>query len=358
MRRGQLGDDGADVVFLERSDSLLAARDGLMESSPNLLAAHDAAEQFPEWIPHVTVNYGDKQAGHDPNGVEQEDSGAGGATGRMSHIESDAIESPTDDQSQGFAVVGVQDRSGGQQRENDPRERGRASLMRDGEVRATGTPGPDGLSGALGAARQDGVAGDVLCASNSLRSTRGEGLGGMPGVSGDEQQGVPPEEPGQGRGVQELGGRPGVYAQGAGEVRSQTRSEGAESGGSSTPKVGSKEWNELVDSITEVTFDRLGLWLGGDYTEYPMGGVVSDTITADATAQEPGIPAEEYEADDELEDDEDLITEIPVHGVLAPEGVETGDGRGFREGAISSRPLPYPLRLEVVGTHGATGGGR
>lgn len=177
MRRGQLGDDGADVVFLERSDSLLAARDGLMESSPNLLAAHDAAEQFPEWTPHVTLGY------------------------------------------------------------------------------------PEGVEGGPAVGEYDG---------------------------------------------------------------------------------------------TEVTFDRLGLWLGGDYTEYPMGGVVSDTIIADAAAQEPGIPAEEYEADDELEDDEEPITEIPVHGVLAPEGVETGDGRGFREGAISSRPLPYPLRLEVVGTHGGT----
>ena len=177
MRRGQLGDDGADVVFLERSDSLLAARDGLMESSPNLLAAHDAAEQFSEWTPHVTLGY------------------------------------------------------------------------------------PEGVEGGPAIGEYDG---------------------------------------------------------------------------------------------TEVTFDRLGLWLGGDYTEYPMGGVVSDTITADAAAQEPGIPAEEYEADDELEDDEEPITEIPVHGVLAPEDIETGDGRGFREGAISSRPLPYPLRLEVVGTHGGT----
>ena len=349
--RGTLGSDDADVLFLEPTESLLALRDGLLASEP-IKAAYEAAEQFPEWIPHVTVNYGDKQAGHDPNGVEQEDSGAGGAAGRMSHLESDAIESPTDDHSQGFAVVGVQGRSGGQQRENDPRERGRASLMRDGEVRATGTSGPDGLSGALGAARQDGDAGDVLCASNSLRSTRGEGLGGMPGVSGYEHQGVPPEEPGQDRGVQELGGRPGVYAQGAGEVRSQTRSEGAESGGGSTPKVGSKEWNELVDSITEVTFDRFGLWLGGDYTEYPMGGVVSDTITADASAADEVVVDEVVV--DEVEDDEEMPAEIPVHGVLAPEGVETGDGRGFREGALSTRPLPIPLRLEIVGTHGGT----
>ena len=174
--RGLLGDDDADVVFLEPTDSLLALRDGLLANEP-IPTAYNAVEQYPEWTPHVTLGY--------PSGVEN-----------------------------GPAV-----------------------------------------------AEYDG---------------------------------------------------------------------------------------------TEVTFDRLGLWLGGDYTEYPMGGVVDDPITADAAsdAQEPGIPAEEYIADDELEDDEEPIEEIPVHGVLAPEGVETGDGRGFREGALSSRPLPYPLRLETVGSHG------
>lgn len=178
--RGQLGDDGADVVFLEPTDSLLAARDGMFANEP-IKQAYDAAEQFPNWTPHVTLGY--------PEGVEN------------------------------------------------------------------------------------------------------------------------------------------------------------------GPAVGEYDG-------TEVTFDRLGLWLGGDYTEYPMGGVVSDTITADASSnpvddQSDLTESEEVgPADDDLEEDEELITEIPVHGVLAPEGVETGDGRGFRDGAISSRPLPYPLRLEVMGTHG------
>lgn len=113
----------------------------------------------------------------------------------------------------------------------------------------------------------------------------------------------------------------------------------------------------------EVTFDRVGLWIAGEKYEYPMGGTVS-TVTADAAAVigdvdetenlEPGIPAEDYVADDEPEDGEELITEIPVHGVLAPEGVETGDRRGFRPGALSVRTLPVPLRLEIVGTHGGT----
>lgn len=178
--RGLLGDDEADVVFLEPTDSLLAMRQGLLDESPAIENMHAKAEQFPEWTPHVTLGY--------PSGVEN------------------------------------------------------------------------------------------------------------------------------------------------------------------GPAVGEYDG-------TEVTFDRLGLWLGGDYTEYPMGGVVDDPITADASSnpiddQSDLTESEEVVPDDELEDDEEPIEEIPVHGVLAPEGVETGDGRGFREGALSSRPLPYPLRLETVGSHG------
>lgn len=169
--RGLLGDDDADVVFLELTDSLEALRDGMLANEP-IRAAYDAAEQFPQWVPHVTLGY--------PEGVEN-----------------------------GPAVAEYDD--------------------------------------------------------------------------------------------------------------------------------------------TEVTFDRLGLWLGGDYTEYPMGGTV-DTITADAAAVI-GDVDEEIPVD-ELDDDEELITEIPVHGVLAPEGIPTGDGRGFREGALSTRPLPVPLRMEIVGSHG------
>lgn len=165
--RGPLGDEGADVVFLEPSESLIALRDGLMETSAEITRAHDAAEQFPEWTPHVTLGY--------PENIEN-----GPAVGEY-----------------------------------------------DGE---------------------------------------------------------------------------------------------------------------------SVTFDRFGLWLGGVYTEYPFGGVVDDE-------------AEELPDDDmdEMEgefSEDDFVDEVPVHGVLAPEGIETGDGRGFRPGALSTRPLPLPLRLEIVGSHG------
>ena len=41
--------------------------------------------------------------------------------------------------------------------------------------------------------------------------------------------------------------------------------------------------------------------------------------------------------------DEQEIIEVPVHGVLAVEGVETGDRRKFTPGALTWRDLPLPL---------------
>lgn len=61
---------------------------------------------------------------------------------------------------------------------------------------------------------------------------------------------------------------------------------------------------------------------------------------------------EEDLVDDDPEDGEELITEIPVHGVLAPEGVPTGDGRLFALEALRTRDLPVPLRYEFESSHG------
>jgi 8-oxo-dGTP pyrophosphatase MutT (NUDIX family) len=44
---------------------------------------------------------------------------------------------------------------------------------------------------------------------------------------------------------------------------------------------------------------------------------------------------------------------IPIHGVLAPEEVETGDGRGFNAGSMTSRPgiLPFSWQKVAIGAH-------
>lgn len=152
--RGELGDEGADVVFLEATDALRNLRDGLLESSPALQEAMESVEQFPEWTPHVTLGY--------------------------------------------------------------------------------------------------------------------------------------PETPARG------------------------------------------EYD-----ADAVTFDRLSLWIAGEQHDFTMGGVDVDEMPVD-----------------ELEDGEEEITEIPVHGVATIEGKATGDGREFARGALTHRNLPLPLRLETVGTHG------
>ena len=55
---------------------------------------------------------------------------------------------------------------------------------------------------------------------------------------------------------------------------------------------------------------------------------------------------------DELEEGEEEVTEIPVHGVLAPEGVPTGDGRQFAENALTNRDLPLPIAYQLMSADG------
>ncbi len=160
-----------------------------------------------------------------------------------------------------------------------------------------------------------------------------------------------------------------------------------------------------------VTFDRVGLWVGPDQEEFPMSGEKKPALAAGGVVQRnqtalvgdgPGAPyyivplsvarqflggvtaergglqwpklsslvadarsnpiddqsdltldVEDGEMPmDELEDDEEEITEIPVHGVATIEARATGDGRGFRPAALSIGAMPQPLGYEYTSTHG------
>lgn len=61
-RRGELGDDGADVVFVDPGESALQLRDALLESGTAVREAHDAVDQYPDWTPHVTLGYAETPA--------------------------------------------------------------------------------------------------------------------------------------------------------------------------------------------------------------------------------------------------------------------------------------------------------
>jgi hypothetical protein len=92
--------------------------------------------------------------------------------------------------------------------------------------------------------------------------------------------------------------------------------------------------------VDRITFDRLGVWNGDDKTEHPLGQEEQMTTTIDeATAPDEAMP----------------MTAVPWHGVLAPEGVWSGDGRQFREGALSMGDLPLPLTWQKASGEGHAG---
>lgn len=125
---------------------------------------------------------------------------------------------------------------------------------------------------------------------------------------------------------------------------------------------------------------RDGNWQGFVYTvgeEFPLEGWTPTTEVADAgwydhdavmslievgalrqeiaASMDWSLVFPETEENDMAEDDETdyagiFASPIPIHGVLAPEEVATGDGRGFEAGAMTSRPYRLPFRWQVSDT--------
>lgn len=108
--------------------------------------------------------------------------------------------------------------------------------------------------------------------------------------------------------------------------------------------------------FAEITFDRLAIWAGNDdHTEYPLGA----SMTAAAMAppmDDVETPAEDAAPDEEMEPDlVDEPVEVPFHGVAAPVGVMSGDGRMFADGGVTWRNLPVPLLYVRSSTEGHSG---
>lgn len=105
---------------------------------------------------------------------------------------------------------------------------------------------------------------------------------------------------------------------------------------------------EGMSAGDEVRFDRIGAWFGGDeHVTFEMASEQEDPVVAAADVMEDQIEEviEEDEGDPpvpaELIIPEDV--NMPVHGVAVVEGVESGDGRKFLEGALTHRDLPLQL---------------
>lgn len=112
-----------------------------------------------------------------------------------------------------------------------------------------------------------------------------------------------------------------------------------------------------------VTFNRLAVWHGESRTEFLLGETMpADTLTASGEAPAPAPTAEEEQAFNDLEEEmasmvdaESAFPDVPWYGVLAPEGVPSGDGRQFAIGALTNRDLPLPLKFQWVDADGHKG---
>jgi len=113
-----------------------------------------------------------------------------------------------------------------------------------------------------------------------------------------------------------------------------------------TPRTGDFTGNAI-------TFDRIALWFGEDRTAvFPLGETMpakepAESVTAAVENALP-LPAEAPAAPA-------TPGLRPWHGVLAPEGVPSGDGRQFAAGSLTNRDLPLPLKAMFTDDEGHKG---
>ena len=65
--RGTLGEDQADVLFFNKAyaQEIVDFRSQLLKDN-NIFKAYNTIEQFPEWVPHMTMGYPETPAKKDP----------------------------------------------------------------------------------------------------------------------------------------------------------------------------------------------------------------------------------------------------------------------------------------------------
>jgi hypothetical protein len=337
--REKLGDDEADVLMLEPG-SLESLRDYML-MQPNIKAAHDATEQYPVWTPHVTVTYPHVHEDSEDGATIGKDHGnhAGvDSTRGVSDKRTNPVEgTPTGSSTGRWSGSGISGSGGGHIATSGTTDRGRTSHLRDASMRGADTSGSDDRRGAFGSARRDAATRGVLNTQGAVRTNERKGLGSLFPMQQRGNQAVQGAAPREGEGVQGIGNRKTLDTGSTEAIFTKAGSEGTQGSRSTNPPLGSQEWNDAVDAIRSIKFDRIALW-DGDYEgeEYPMSvaveedaPVVEDDDLEMPEMDEPGNP---YYAEP-----------VPWNGVLAPEGVPSGDGRRFSEGALEWRDLPIPL---------------
>ena len=97
------------------------------------------------------------------------------------------------------------------------------------------------------------------------------------------------------------------------------------------------------------------LWINCRCSLAPLMADQVDQFAAVVTAWTSGHDVQEREEEPMDETTEAPVGPLPWHGVLAPEGVYSGDGRMFNEGALTHRDLPLPLTWQKASSNGHDG---
>ena len=90
--------------------------------------------------------------------------------------------------------------------------------------------------------------------------------------------------------------------------------------------------------------------------ESSQGVTAPSAVTA--AAEEAPLPdpaPEEDDADAPMIPEEEELEPVPWYGVLAPEGVPSGDGRSFEQNGLTHRDLPLPLKAMFIDDEGHKG---
>lgn len=133
---------------------------------------------------------------------------------------------------------------------------------------------------------------------------------------------------------------------------------GDDSYGSGTGLTITDEDLSAAAEIPSITYDRLALWWGDEQIEWPLTGQ-EETMTA-ATLPTPvrvlNHPLITWATTPSLLAAAVEAIEGPAwHGVLAPEGVTTGDRRKFGVDSLRWRELPLPLMWQMETAQGHDG---
>lgn len=93
--------------------------------------------------------------------------------------------------------------------------------------------------------------------------------------------------------------------------------------------------------VATITYDRLALWWNDEHTEYPLAGDTPLSDTSQAVEDDAAMSAAATEAP---AGPAETATDLTWTGVLAPEGVTTGDKRKFAAGSIVWLNTPAVLK--------------